>query len=76
MNRTARTLADIPSFDALPTVTVLRSRPIASFRSGACIWEIGWAGVWVKAWARVAPVPASNGLHRPFNSDHARATAP
>lgn len=74
MNRPASTLAEIPSFDGLPTVTVLRSRPVASFLSGPCIWEIGWNGVWVKAWARVATRPASSGLDRPFNADHARAT--
>ena len=74
MANQARPLVDIASFDALPSVSVLRSRPIASFRSGGSIWEIGWNGVWVKSWARLAPVPASRGLKRPFNADHARAT--
>ena len=74
MARPPRTLAEMPSFDALPTVTVLRSRPIASFRSGAGIWEIGWNGVWVKAWARVATWPTSSSLQRPFDPDHAPAT--
>ncbi len=59
MSRGAPTLAEIASFEALPTVTVLRSRAIASFRSGGSIWEIGWNGAWVKAWARVVPPTAS-----------------
>jgi hypothetical protein len=45
-------------YDSLPTVTRLRSRPVASFKANGAIWEIGWNGVWVKAWARLAPTPA------------------
>jgi len=35
-------------FDRLPTVTNLRSRPVASFKDHGSGWEIGWNGAWVK----------------------------
>jgi hypothetical protein len=47
--RARPTLAEAPSFEALPTVTVLRSPAIAAFKSAnGLVWEIGWNGIWVK----------------------------
>jgi len=66
-----RTFAEIPHFDAPTTVTALRSRPVASFWSGASIWEIYWNGVGVKAGARIAINPASISDSRPLDANHA-----
>jgi len=50
-------LPEPAEYDALPTVTVLRSRPVASFKDHGSIWEIGWNGIWVKRWARAIAAP-------------------
>ena len=47
-----------------------------TFPSGPCIWEIGWNGVWVKAWVQLPTAPMSNRVDRSFNADQARATRP
>lgn len=47
-------LAAPGEYDALPTVTVLRSRPVASFKDHGSIWEIGWNGIWVRATVAVS----------------------
>ena len=48
-------------WDALPSVTRLRSRPVVSFVAGGGVWQIGWNGSWVKAWSGLAPRGADGG---------------
>ena len=43
------------SWDRLPTVSRLMSRPVASFKRDGSVWEIGWNGTWVECWAGVWP---------------------
>jgi hypothetical protein len=44
------------TWDRLPTVARLRSPAIAAIIVDRAIWEVGWNGSWVKAWAGAAPM--------------------
>jgi hypothetical protein len=45
-------LPDPARWETLPTVTRLRSPAIASIKLASGVFEIGWNGTWVKAFAR------------------------
>ena len=56
-------LPDPATWDRLPTVTRLRSRPLASFVAAGSVWEVGWNGDWVKAWrSTLADAKRANGV--------------
>jgi hypothetical protein len=47
-------LPDPSEWEKLPTVTRLRSPAIASIKLNRSIWNVGWNGSWVKAFACAA----------------------
>jgi hypothetical protein len=53
-------------WDRLPSVSMLRSRPVVSFVRHGAIWEIGWNGSWVQAFkGRYPPGPEGPDAKKP-----------
>jgi hypothetical protein len=48
-------LPEPAKWETLPTVNVLRSPAIGAIKLHGAIWNVGWNGSWVKAFAGRAP---------------------
>ncbi len=47
-------LPDPRAWEALPTVTVLRSPAVASIKLASGVFDVGWNGTWCKAFSAPA----------------------